>query len=217
MGDKYFSKIAFASSKSSSEAHRNFRVILLITEEQLDKMKVDSTLLNRFEKQIVSFKYSLNENQIKLAQKISDSLIKIKTFNNKENSLVYNLPELLINCTNDEIEGLIYKICNNYPDKVNDNEFIDIIKRITPAFCQDIIVSVKYSGFDKGKNEKIAKRIIIFYKERKINNFSQFLEKSKKDKNVIYTFSGILEIVIPEESNIKYREVIVDSINGHTV
>jgi len=179
-------------------------------------MKVDPPLLNRFEKQIVSFKDSLNENQIQLAQKISDSLIKIKTFNNKENSLVYNLPELLINCTNDEIEGLIYKICNNNPDKVNDNEFIEdeIIKRIAPTFCQDIIASVKYSGFDKGKNAKIAKKIIKFYKEREINNFSQFLEKSKKDKNVIYTFSGILELVIPEESNIKYREVIVDSIES---
>jgi hypothetical protein len=190
MGDKYFSKIAFASSKSSTEVHRNFRVILLITQEKLDKMKVDPPLLNRFEKQIVSFKDSLNENQIKLAQKISDSLIIIKTFNNKENSLVSNLPELLINCTNDEIEGLIYKICNNNPDKVNDNEFIEdeIIKRIAPTFCQDIIASVKYSGFDKGKNANIAKKIIKFYKEREINNFSQFLEKSKKDKNVIYTF-----------------------------
>ena len=190
MGDKYFSKIAFASSKSSTEVHRNFRVILLITQEKLDKMKVDPPLLNRFEKQIVSFKDSLNENQIKLAQKISDSLIKIKTFNNKENSLVYNLPELLINCSNDEIEGLIYKVCNNNPDKINDNEFIEdeIIKRIAPTFCQDIIASVKYSGFDKGKNANIAKKIIKFYKEREINNFSQFLEKSKKDKNVIYTF-----------------------------
>ena len=58
MGDNYFSKIAFASSKFSSEVHRNFRVILLITQEQLDKMKVDPPRHNRFEKQIVIFKDS---------------------------------------------------------------------------------------------------------------------------------------------------------------
>ena len=95
IGDKYFSKIAFASSKSSSEVHRNFRIILLVTQDQLNKMQVDPPLLNRFEKQIVSFRDSLNENQIKLAQKKSDVLQKIKTFNNKEKDLVYNLPELL--------------------------------------------------------------------------------------------------------------------------
>ena len=212
IGDKYFSKIAFASSKSSSEVHRNFRVILLITQDQLDKMKVDPPLLNRFEKQIVSFKDSLNETQINLAQRISDSLEKIKTFNKKEKTLVYNLPELLINCTNDEIEGLIYKICNENPDKIKDEGFIEdeILKRIVPTFCQDIIASVKYSGFNIGKNASFAKKIIKFYKEKEINNFEQFLKKIKKDKNVIYTFSHLLDLVIPED----YKEIIVETIES---
>ena len=214
IGDKYFSKIAFASSKSSSEVHRNFRVILLITQEQLDKMKVDPPLLNRFEKQIVSFRDSLTETQINLAQKISDNLKKIKTFNNKEKDLVYNLPELLINCTTDEIEGLIYKICNENPDKAKDEKFIEdeILKRIVPTFCQDIIASVKYSGFAIGKNAPFAKKIIKLYKEKEINNFAQFLQKVNKDKNVIYTFSHILDLVITEE----YKEVIVDSIDSES-
>ena len=215
IGNKYFSKIAFASSKSSSEVHKHFRVILLITQEQLNKMKVDPLLLNRFEKQIVSFKDSLNENQINLAEELSKSLNRIKTFNNSMN-LVYNLPELMINCNNDEIEGLIYKISNNYNNKEHkdDNEFIEneILKIIVPTFCQDIIASVKYSGFANFYSKR-AKKILEIYKEKEINNFSKFFEKMTKDKNIIYTFSNMLEI-LPEINNVKYKEIYVESITS---
>ena len=216
IGNKYFSKIAFASSKSSSEVHRNFRVILLITQQQLDKMKVDPPLLNRFEKQIVSFKDSLNEKQIELAENLIKSFDIIKTFNGMENKLVYNLPELMINCNIDEIEGLIYKICNKYKDKKDDNGFIEneIFKIIVPTFCQDIIASVKYSGFDMGNNAERARKILDIYKQREINNFSQLLDKMKKDKNVIYTFSNMYDIFIPEEINNKFKELIVENINS---
>ena len=213
IGDKYFSKIAFASSKSSSEVNKNFRVILLITQQQLEKMKVDPPLLNRFEKQIVSFKDSLNEKQINLASDLITSFENIRTFN-KEKNLVYNLPDLMINCNIDEIEGLIYKISNKYKDKKDDNDFIEneIFKIIVPTFCQDIIASIKYSGFAEGNNAERAKKILDIYKQREINNFSQFLNKMKKDKNVIYTFSNIYDIFIPEEKDIKYKEIIVENI-----
>ena len=216
IGNKYFSKIAFASSKSSTEVHKNFRVILLITQQQLDKMKVAPPLLNRFEKQIVSFKDSLNENQINLAENLINNFEKIRTFNGKEKSLVYNLPDLMINCNRDEIEGLIYKICNKFQDKKDDNNFIEneIYKIVVPTFCQDIIASVKYSGFALGNNSERAKIIFDIYKKREINNFSQFLEKMEKDKNVIYTFSNIYDIFIPEEKNLKYKEIIVENINS---
>ena len=111
-GNKYFSKIAFASSKSSTEVHKIFRVFLIITQQQLDKMKVAPLLLNRFEKQIVSFKDSLNANQINLSENLINNFEKIRTFNGKEKSLVYHLPDLMINCNRVEIEGLIYKIYN---------------------------------------------------------------------------------------------------------
>jgi len=216
IGNKYFSKIAFASSKSSSEVNKNFRVILLITQQQLEKMKVDPPLLNRFEKQIVSFKDSLNEKQINLAKSLTTCFQKIRTFNGKEKTLVYNLPDLMINCNSDEIEGLIYKISNKYKDKKDDNKFIEneVFKILVPTFCQDIIASVKYSGFATGNNAERAKKILDIYKQREINNFSQFLEKMKKDKNVIYTFSNIYDIFIPEDKNLKYKEVIVENINS---
>ena len=78
IGNKYFSKISFAYSKASTEVNKKLRVILLITQQQLDKMKVDPPLLNRFEKQIVSFKDSLNQNQINLAANITKFFDKIR-------------------------------------------------------------------------------------------------------------------------------------------
>ena len=214
IGDKYFSKIAFANSKTSSEVNKKFRVILLVTKEKLNKMRIDPPLLNRFEKQIISFQDSLNDEQIELAKEISNSLEKIKTFNNKEKKLVYNLPDLLINCSKNEIEGLIYKICRENEDKINDKDFIEneILKIIVPTFCQDIIASVKYSGFNVGKNENFANKIIDIYKKREINNFEQFLQKIKKNKNVVYTFSHIFENIFPENNHFKYNEIDVEVI-----
>ena len=214
IADKYFTKIAFANFKTSSEVNKQFRVILLVTKEKLNKMKIDPPLLNRFEKQIISFKDSLNNEQIELAEEIVKSLEQIKTFNNKEKKLVYNLPDLLINCTKDEIEGLIYKICQEHQDKANDKDFIEseILKIIVPTFCQDIIASVKYSGFNAGKNENFANKIIDIYKKREINNFEQFLKKIKKNKNVIYTFSNVFQNVFQENNNFKYNEIDVEVI-----
>ena len=216
IGNKYFSKISFAHSRASTEVNKNFRVILLITKQQLDKMKVDPPLLNRFEKQIVSFKDSLNPNQIILAENITKFFDKIRTFNGNEKKLIYNLPDLMFNCNRDEIEGLIYKISNINKDKNLDNKYIEneIFLKLAPTFCQDIIASIKYSGVISGDDFERAKSILEIYKQREINNFSQFLEKMKKDKNVIYTFSNIYDIFITEEKKIKYREIIVENINS---
>ena len=190
----------------------NFKLILLIAEDQLDKIKLDNKNINIFEKHIFNLRNALNESQINFAKKISDSLEIIKTFKNNNHYFVYNLGELLLNCKNNEIEALIYKICYENFHRAKDEEFIEdeILKKIVPNFCQDIIASVKLSGFGKGKNAAFAEKIIKFYKEKKINNFNEFLEKAKKNKNIIYTFSQIFEFPIPE----KYKEVLVEEIDS---
>ena len=65
----------------------------------------------------MNFRNTLNENQMNLAQKMSDNLSIIKTFNKKDYYFTYDLSQLLINCENDEIEGLIYKISNENLEK----------------------------------------------------------------------------------------------------
>ena len=65
----------------------------------------------------MNFRNTLNEKQMNLAQKMSDNLSIIKTFNKKDYYFIYDLSQLLINCENDEIEGLIYKISNENFEK----------------------------------------------------------------------------------------------------
>ena len=228
IGDKYFSRIAFANSRLSSEVNSQFRVVLLITQDQLNKMKVDPPLLNRFEKQIITFKESLTESQLQIAQKILKILNTIKTFNNKENNLVYNLPDLMINCNDDEIEGLIYKLSSNKQNLIKQDNEDDLKKYqehieneifniIVPIFCQDIILSVKYSGFAEGEYAEIAKKILDIYRKKEIHNFQEFLGKIKKDKNIIYTFSSISEIIVFDKFETKYMEVYISKITSENI
>ena len=119
MGDKQFSKIAFANEKSSSEVNRKFRTIVLVSQEQIDQKKEDPPFLHRFEKHIISIENFLTEEYIEIAKKIYIDIEKISTFN-KNKKLIIDLEHVLINCGLEEIEGLIYKIIN---DKKNE-EFI---------------------------------------------------------------------------------------------
>ena len=147
-----------------------------------------------------------------LAQKMSDNLSIIKTFNKKDYYFTYDLSQLLINCENDEIEGLIYKISNENFEKAKYEEFIEeeILKKIVPNFCLDIIASVKLSGFNEGKNMAFAEKIIKLYKAKDIYSFDKFLEKVKKNKNIIYTFSPIFNFEIPEG----YIDIKVEEIDS---
>ena len=192
------------------EVDSNFRLIALITKNQLDKIKSNFHAFNFFEKHILNFRNILDEKQMNLAKKISDNLSRIKTFNKKDTNFAYDLSQLVINCENDEIEGLIYEISKENFEKAKDEEFIEeeILKKIVPNFCQDIIASVKFSGFNEGKSMAFAEKIIKLYNEKEIYNFDKFIEKVKKHKNIIYTFSPIFNFVIPEGyTDIKVEEI----------
>jgi len=120
MGDKQFSKIAFANAKSSSEVNRKFRTVVLVSQEQIDQKKEDPPFLHRFEKHIISIENFLSEEYIEIAKKIYAFIQKISTFN-KNQKLIIALEHVLTNCELEEIEGLIYKIIN---DKKN-SEYIE--------------------------------------------------------------------------------------------
>lgn len=186
---------------------------------------------HRFEKHIISIENFLTEEYIEIAKKIYIDIEKISTFN-KNKKLIIDLEHVLINCGLEEIEGLIYKIINDKKNeefikdksKKEKEEFImkEFYKKIVPTFCQDIIASVKYSGFE-ARNRFVSNIIYDIYKQSSRNNFEHFLKNSTKKKTIIYTFSNtsgeLLENKIVGMNNIEYSsetiyEIMIDSIKS---
>ena len=226
MGEKKFARIAFEYAKISSEVNKNFHVIVLVNNHQIENLKMDPPFLNRFEKHIINFNILLEERDKDIAKKITNYIELISSFNNNPH-LKIDLDNLLINCRLHNIEGLIYKIKNNINDKneilikngeMNYEEYLirEVFKIIVPTFCQDIIASMVNSGIKQGNYNDI---ILDEYNKSNVVNIISFLKKIKHRKNVIYTFSKITEDIFKENYLKEKLEIKTDFgiINKETI
>ena len=217
MGEKKFARIAFEYAKVSSEVNKDFHVIVIVNKNQINNLKLDPPFLNRFEKHIVNFNMLLDERDIEIAQKITEYIELISSFN-KNQKLKIDLEKLLINCEQHNIEGLIFKIKNDTKKRDNDendenpqfkkdspeyeNYMInEVLKKIVPTFCQDIIASMMSSGLEKYK--KMNDMVLNLYKETNYNNFETFFKEIKSKRNIIYTFSKVTEDLFDDKTDIK--------------
>ena len=227
MGDKKFARIAFETARISSEVNKNFHCIVIVDKNQIKYLKLDPPFLNRFEKHIVNFKILLEKKDIEIAQKIYDFIELISSFNN-EKKLKIDLEKLLVNCKLHNIEGLIFKIKNN----LNENEELlkddnpdyentiikEVLKRIVPTFCQDILASLMSCKFDQ-KYKYMSETIIEIYKQSFCNNFEVFFKRIESKRNIIYTFSKSNEDLFKENQDItnKYGVFNNQSTSDKTV
>ena len=212
MGNKQFARIAFEYAKISSEVNPNFHVVILVDNLQIQNLKLDPPFLNRFEKHILNYKMLLTEEDIKIAEKIVEFINLISTFNNNKN-LKIDLEKLLINCKQHDIEGLIFKIKNNFIEsKKSQNKKLDyesfiikeVFEKIVPTFCQDIIASMISSKLSKNYDE-LKEMILNIYKAKRYNNFCSFFKNITLRKNIIYTFSKVTENLFEENKIIKNK------------
>ncbi len=209
MGNKQFARIAFEYAKISSEVNKNFHAVVLVNNIQIENLKLDPPFLNRFEKHIVGFRMLIDDEDIKIAEKITDYIKLISTYNNNK-KLKLDLDKLLINCKQHDIEGLIFKIKNDNPKILNDkgtNEYSsfiikEVFKKIVPTFCQDIIVSIISSNINIKFNQ-FNEIIFDLYKKTSYNNFSSFFKNIERKKNIIYTFSKMTENLFEENKSIE--------------
>ena len=210
MGDKQFARIAFEYSKISSEVNKNFHVIIIVDNNKIQELKLDPPFLNRFEKHLINFRMLIKEKDKEIANKINEYIAIISSYNNNKN-LKLDLGKLLINCEQNNIEGLIYKIENKeeIPESIADLKYEKILielvfNTIAPIFCQDIIASILSSNYDP-KYHLMNEIIIKAYKKYSYINFELFFEKIEKKKNIIYTFSKDTENLFDKNQTIKNK------------
>ena len=207
MGNKNYARIAFSSNKSYSLVDNSFKVIILVEKENI--LKEEPPFLNRFEKHEISFEYLLNKIQNSWANYIY-SLIK-ETVKLKSD---VDLKKQLINCSLDEIQGLIYNYCKNQLNnkKISLDEIIKYtFNKIVPIFSQDIIASISINGFET-KYPDIAELIYKIYNKKK-NNLKNFLINTNRRKNIVFTFSNPIDPIfidknINNENSIEQEEKV---------
>ena len=103
----------------------------------------------------------------------------------------------MINCNKEEIQALVYYANKNGVKKENISNYV--FEKIAMTLPQDILVNLKIIG---KKQEKNLKTILDFYHKGEHSNFPKFLEKTKNQKNIVYTFTGYLEDIIEESDKI---------------
>ena len=219
VGGKNFSRIAIGGSNNIlAHVNDNFRCIILVEEKDIEKE--DPPFLNRFEKHIISFDNLISKQISDFINEIFNKIKDLTSIGANQNSLQIKFKNQIINCGKEEIKGIVYSIIKNknldtlYEE--NDLKEIEmkVMQYIVPTFSQDIIGISKFSNFERRYKEDLE-NIYTIYKETHRYNIIEFLKKSVKYKNIIYTFSSILEhINIKEIENPLIGKIKNDNIEN---
>ena len=231
VSEKNYARIALGSSNNTfSLVNDNFKCIVLVDQNEVDKE--DAPFLNRFEKHIISFEYLLKDDMPEIADEIYQIVKNMtKMFLPDENkfNIDYNIENLLINCDKEEIFGIIYSEycrCKKYEHRKAKREELQniVLEKISLTLPQDIILFLKYSGFNQ-KFKIIYEQIINYYEKGEHRNIYNFLKTMKKIKNIIYTFSSVEAPILSKKVNINTEmfgeinsenttEIMVGSLNS---
>ena len=202
-----------------TEVNEKFRIIILVDKNFVNKCNL--AFLNRLEKMNVSFD-KLLDNKLKLISSNLLEEIKLKTAIHKYKNINYSLKDLLINCGDEEIQGLIYYFSkesqkNENEDNEEDKEDkIDIksledkiIKKIYKILPQDIICILNDSNIIKQYYKKKTTNIIYNYKDY-INEEQNYLYKI----SIIYTYTGIANNVTGLNKKMSFMASQIRSEDG---
>ena len=176
-----------------TEVNNGFRIIILVDKKFVNKC--DLAFLNRMEKMILSFDQLLDE-QLKIISTNLIKDIKLKNTINIYENVNYSLKNLLINCDDEEIQGLIYYFykesknernqSNNEEtneDKIDEKKIREnVIDKIYKILPQDIIAILP--------NNNILRN--TYFDKKNIFNFNDYINDENYQKykiSIIYTFT----------------------------
>ena len=219
VGGKNFSRIAIGGSNNIlAHVNDNFRCIILVEEKDIEKE--DPPFLNRFEKHIISFDNLISKQISDFINEIFNKIKDLTSIGANQNSLQIKFKNQIINCGKEEIKGIVYSIIKNknldtlYEESDLKEIEMKVMQYKVPTFSQDIIGISKFSNFERRYKEDLE-NIYTIYKETYRYNIIEFLKKSVKYKNIIYTFSSILEhINIKEIENPLIGKIKNDNIEN---
>ena len=207
--DQKFVRICLDNfSEQLTPVDDSFIIIVLVDRRFVDK--VDMAFLNRLEKMQISFKDLLGKRQKDLIKNIQEEARLKEEIKEERNKFNYNLNNLLINCTDQDIGGLVYYFfLEAKKENINENIIKDkIYTKISNLLPQDIIVILPEGNPIKKK----------YYDKKKYYNFNQYMKAfNAKDKDlanykisIIYTFSNIANII---EGYHNDNEFMISAIN----
>ena len=181
-------------SEDLTPVNDTFRIIILVDRKFVNT--TDMAFLNRLEKMQISFKDLLDNDQKRLIREISNEIRLKDEIKKVQSKINYDLSNLLINCGEQEIGGLVYySSLENRKEKIDEAVIKErIYKKLSNLLPQDIITNLPEGNPLKNR----------YYSERRYNNFLEYvkdLEIARENNNnnykisIIYTFSNISGII----------------------
>ena len=143
----------------------------------------------------------MDENEKLKAETINDLIKKMISVND----INYDLNSLLINISENIINGYVY-----YYNNKENNSYEDIIlDKVVPILPQDIIFCINYSELKKDKKGKdLIEKIKESYIKNNYENLDVFLTKNEKGKEkmyIVYTFNRERALKLKDKE--KYMEI----------
>ncbi|OUM66041.1 hypothetical protein PIROE2DRAFT_6839 [Piromyces sp. E2] len=191
IGNENYARITFGDSNPQNIfVNNNFRCIILLDKNEIKDQ--DPPFINRFEKHIMNYDLLLSDVQKAKAKYIINIIDEIhKT--NKSDDLIINLSEELINCSEEEIKGLIFQMYEN-DNNNEENVFNYVFNKIIPTFSHDLLFFLKYSKFSKNYEKEYGTIFDIYLRDEKLHEILKcYIENIRSYRHIIYTFSNILD------------------------
>ena len=191
--DQKFVRICLDNfNEQLTPVNESFKIIVLVHEKFVNK--VDLAFLNRLEKMKINFEDLLEEKQKQIIQKIMGNIKLDEQILEEEKKFNYNLSNLLINCSKEDISGLVYYLCLETKENINEKNISEeIYTKICNLLPQDIVISLQENNIIKE----------YYYIKKKYYNFKEYIEDFKSGEielknykiSIIYTFSNITNII----------------------
>ena len=216
--------------KSLALVDDKIKIIVLVQKNKIDSQ--EPPFLNRFEKHIINISNLLNEELLKIAEEIYNTLkeinnIIIKDSNNKKIDIEAKFKKYLNFIKEEEIQGLVYIASRkiNIKDENSKSNIIQfVLDKIVPCFTEELMILFSKFNF-RNEYDSYFKFIYEIYKEKYCYNFKNYLEKLSNETSIVYTFSSFLDNIMRDEteiiknitSDINFSKISTNEININSI